>query len=87
MSGDHEWTKIRRSEVDQDWRRTRMRISGDEDESPHLRDLLLTSFFLQVGHSLFPDLRAVMMHSAQNLGWGGSSEQGHDRGDRGDLMD
>ena len=33
----------------------------------YLSDLLLTSFFLQVGHSLLPDLRAVMMHSAQNL--------------------
>jgi len=32
-----------------------------------LKDLLETSFFLQVGHSLFPDLSAVMMHSAQNL--------------------
>ena len=35
----------------------------------YLSDLLLTSFFLQVGHSLLPDLRAVIMHSAQNLKW------------------
>ena len=32
-----------------------------------LNDLLETNFFRQVGHSLFPDLKAVTMHSAQNL--------------------
>ena len=32
-----------------------------------LRDLLETSFLRHVGHSLFPDLNAVTMHSAQNL--------------------
>ena len=32
-----------------------------------LKDLRDTSFFRHVGHSLFPDLSAVTMHSAQNL--------------------
>jgi hypothetical protein len=32
-----------------------------------LRDLLETNFLRQVGHSLFPDRKAVTMHSAQNL--------------------
>lgn len=32
-----------------------------------LRDRLLTSFFLHVGHSLFPERSAVIIHSAQNL--------------------
>lgn len=31
-----------------------------------LRDLLETSFFLQVGHSLFPRLNAAVIHSSQN---------------------
>jgi len=30
-----------------------------------LKDRLDTNFFRQVGHSLFPDLNAVIMHSAQ----------------------
>lgn len=30
------------------------------------RDLLETSFFRHVGHSLFPDLNAVMIQSLQN---------------------
>ena len=33
-----------------------------------LRDLFETSFLRQVGHSLLPDLKAVTIHSAQNLG-------------------
>ena len=32
-----------------------------------LSDRLETSFFLQVGHSLLPERRAVTMHSEQNL--------------------